>query len=108
MGAKTKKTTKGTLVIEPLDDRVVVKPFQPVERTPGGIVLPDMAKEKPHRGEIVAIGPGRQLDSGERAPVSVAVGDTVLYGKYSGNEVKIADEDHLIMREGDILARVQD
>ncbi len=103
-----KVETKSKLTVEPLDDRVVVKPLEAEEKTAGGIVLPDTAQEKPQRGKVIAVGPGRLLDSGERATVDVAVGDVILYGKYSGTDVKIAGEEHLILRESDILAKLQD
>ena len=103
-----KAATKSKLTVEPLDDRVVVKPLEAEEKTAGGIVLPDTAQEKPQRGKIIAVGPGRQLDSGERATVDVAVGDVILYGKYSGTDVKIAGEEHLILRESDILAKLEE
>ena len=106
MARKKKKTA--SLELAPLDDRVVVKRLEEEERTPGGIVLPDTAKEKPQKGEVVAVGPGRLLDSGERCQPAVKVGDVVLFGKYSGTEVKIQGEEYLIMRESDILARVEE
>jgi len=90
-------------VIRPLGDRVVVKPLPMEERTKGGIVLPDTAKEKPQKGEVVAVGPGRLLDNGQRVAIDLKVGDKVFYSKYAGNEVKIDDEEYLILREGDIL-----
>jgi len=90
--------------IKPLADRVVVKPLESIERTKGGIYVPDTAKEKPQEGEIVAIGPGRTTDEGEQVKIEVKVGDKVLYGKYSGTEVTIDEEEYLIMRESDILA----
>ncbi|MBN1809668.1 MAG: co-chaperone GroES [Planctomycetes bacterium] len=102
MAKKEKK-----FVIEPLEDRVLIRRLDVEDTTPGGIVLPDTAKEKPQRGEVVSVGPGKLLDSGERAPLSVKKGDEVLFGKYSGSDVKIADEEFLIMRESDILARVE-
>ncbi|MEZ6125401.1 MAG: co-chaperone GroES [Planctomycetaceae bacterium] len=92
--------------INPLDDRVVVKTDDAEETTAGGIVLPDAAKEKPQRGTVVAVGPGRLLDSGERAPISVAVGDKVLFSKYGGTEIEVDGEDVKILRENDILAKV--
>lgn len=92
--------------LKPLDDRVVVKPLEAEERTAGGIVLPDAAKEKPQRGKVVAVGPGRLLDSGERCAVSVVVGDEVLFGKYGGTEIEVDGEDVKILRESDILAKV--
>ncbi|MCM8773829.1 MAG: co-chaperone GroES [Candidatus Omnitrophica bacterium] len=90
--------------IKPLGDRVVIKPSEEKERTKGGIVLPDTAKEKPQEGEIVAVGEGKRSDDGKIIPLSVKVGDKVLYGKYSGTEITINDEDYLIVREDEILA----
>ena len=90
--------------IRPLSDRVVVKAVEPEEKKQGGIIIPDTAKEKPQQGKIIAVGPGRVSDSGEKVAMEVKVGDVVLYGKYSGTEVTIDDEDLLIMRESDILA----
>ena len=92
--------------IRPLDDRVVVEPMEAEERTAGGIVLPDTAKERPQRGKVVAVGPGRLLDNGERAAMSVAVGDEVIYGKYGGTDIEVNGEDVKILRESDILAKV--
>lgn len=92
--------------IRPLDDRVVVEPIEAEETTAGGIVLPDSAKEKPQRGVVVAVGPGRLLDSGERGELSVAVGDEVIYGKYGGSDIEINGEEVKILRESDILAKV--
>jgi chaperonin GroES len=93
--------------MRPLDDRIVVKPSEPEQKTAGGIVLPDTAQERPQRGEVIAIGPGKMLDSGKRAALLVKVGDIVLYGKYSGSEVEIAGEKIQIMRESDVLAVVE-
>ncbi|MEY3175998.1 MAG: 10 kDa chaperonin [Planctomycetota bacterium] len=92
--------------INPLDDRVVVRPMEAEERTAGGIVLPDAAREKQQRGTVIAVGPGRLLDSGERCPVSVKVGDQVLFGKYGGTEIEVDGEDVKILRESDILAKI--
>lgn len=89
------------LSIKPLADRVIVKPAAAEEKTAGGIIIPDTAKEKPQRGTVVAAGPGKKDE-----PVTVKVGDTVLYGKYSGQEISIEGDDYLIMRESDILAIV--
>ena len=94
--------------IRPLDDRVVVEPVEAEETTAGGIVLPDTAKEKPQRGKVVAVGPGKLLDSGERGELSVAVGDEVIYGKYGGTDIEVDGEDVKILRESDILAKVVD
>jgi chaperonin GroES len=90
--------------LKPLADRVVVKALTQEERTKGGIVLPDTAKDKPQEGEVVAVGPGRILDNGTRVEMEVAVGDRVIFSKYSGTEIKIEGEEYLIMRESDILA----
>ena len=90
--------------IKPLSDRVVIKPAPADEKVQGGIIIPDTAKEKPQKGEIVAIGPGKVTDAGQTIAPSVKVGDTVLYGKYSGTEVTIDGDEYLIVRESDILA----
>ena len=90
--------------IKPLEDRVVIKPAPPDEKVQGGIIIPDTAKEKPQKGEIVAIGPGKVSDAGQKIAMTVKVGDTILYGKYSGTEVTIDGEEYLIVRESDILA----
>lgn len=92
--------------IQPLGDRVVVKPIEKEERTKGGIVLPDTAKEKPQQGKIMAVGTGRVLDNGTKVALEVKEGDTVIYSKYAGTEVKVEDEDMLILSERDILAIV--
>ena len=92
--------------IRPLDDRVVVVPVEAEETTAGGIVLPDAAQEKPQRGNVVAVGPGHLLDSGERGELSVTVGDEVIYGKYGGTDIEISGQEVKILREGDILAKV--
>lgn len=91
-------------MLKPLADRVVVKAIQQEEKTKGGIVLPDTAKEKPQEGEVIAVGPGKLLDNGQRAPMEVKVGDRVIYAKYGGTEVKVEGEEYLILRESDILA----
>ncbi|MDH7604174.1 MAG: co-chaperone GroES [Melioribacter sp.] len=88
--------------IKPLADRVIVKPKEAEEKTKGGIILPDTAKEKPIEGTVVAVGEGRITEDGKLISMHVKVGDTVLYGKYSGTEIKIDGEDYLIMRESDI------
>jgi len=92
--------------LEPLDDRVVVKPGEEEQTTASGIVIPDTAKEKPQEGEVVAVGPGR-FEDGVRVPMDVKVGDTVLYSKYGGTEVKIEGEEHLVLSARDILAIVK-
>jgi len=91
--------------LKPLDDRVVVKPGQEEETTVSGIVIPDTAKEKPQEGEVVAVGPGR-YEEGNRIPMDVSVGDTVLYSKYGGTEVKVQGEEYLVLSARDILAVV--
>lgn len=88
----------------PLADRVVVKAIEQEERTKGGIVLPDTAKEKPQEGEVLAVGSGRLLDNGQRVPLEVKVGDRVVFAKYGGTEVKVDGEEYIILRESDILA----
>jgi chaperonin GroES len=90
--------------LKPLADRVVIKPSPAEEKTKGGIIVPDTAKEKPVWGEVVAAGPGRTTDEGEHIPMEVKVGDKVLYGKYSGTEITIDGDEMLIMRESDIFA----
>ena len=92
--------------IRPLDDRVVIEPTEAEEKTSGGIVLPDSAKEKPQRGTVIAAGPGKLLDNGDRATLSVVIGDEVIYGKYGGSDVELNGADVKIRREADILAKV--
>jgi chaperonin GroES len=94
------------LNLRPLDDRVVVRPLEAEEMTAGGIVLPDAAQEKPQRGKVLATGPGKLLDSGNRGELSVKVGDEVIFGKYGGSEVEVDGEELKILRESDILAKV--
>jgi len=91
--------------LQPLADRLVVKPIEREEVTKGGIVLPDTVKEKPQEGEVLAVGPGRLSDDGKRIAMEVKVGDTVIYAKYGGTEIKIEDEELVILRESDILAK---
>jgi chaperonin GroES len=90
--------------IKPLHDRIIVKAAEKEQKTAGGIILPDSAQEKPQRGEVLAVGPGKRLDSGQLAPVDVNAGDHVLYGKYSGTEVTVDGTDYVILRADDILA----
>lgn len=94
------------LNLRPLDDRIVVEPVEAEEMTAGGIVLPDTAKEKPQRGVVLAVGPGKLLDSGERGEMAVAVGDEVIYGKYSGSDIEVSGRDVKILRESDVLAKI--
>ena len=93
--------------IRPLADRVVVKPLEETEQMRGGLYIPDTAKEKPQQGEVVAVGPGKMTDEGKRIEPEVKPGDRVLYGKYSGAEVTVADEQYLILRESDVLAVIK-
>jgi len=92
--------------IRPLDDRIVVEPLSAEETTAGGIVLPDAAQEKPQRGTVLAVGPGKLLDSGNRGELSVTVGDEVIYGKYGGSDIEVDGDEVKILRESDILAKV--
>ncbi|MEE9225325.1 MAG: co-chaperone GroES [Bacteroidota bacterium] len=94
--------------IRPLSDRIVIRPAQAEEKTKGGIIVPDTAKDKPVRGEITAAGPGKTSEDGKRIPLDLKVGDNVLYGKYSGTEVTVDEEDLLIMRESDVFAILTD
>ncbi len=92
------------MTVKPLADRVLVRPLEAEEKKKGGIIIPDTAKEKPQQGEVVAVGPGRLDEAGKRVAMEVKKGDKVLFGKYSGTEVTVDDDDYLIMRESDILA----
>jgi chaperonin GroES len=92
--------------LRPLDDRVVVEVLEAEEKTAGGILLPDTAKQKPQRGKVVATGPGKLRDNGERVALSVKVGDEILYGRYAGNDVEVEGKELKIMRESDILAKI--
>ena len=89
--------------LQPLDDRIVVRPSESEETTASGLVIPDTAKEKPQQGTLLAVGPGRVLDNGTRVPVDYKVGDSVLYSKYSGSEVKIDGKDYIVISEKDVL-----
>lgn len=95
---------KTDLKVKPLGDRVIVEPLEQEERTSGGLYIPDTAKEKPQRGKVLAIGSGRVLDNGQKVALEVKEGQTILYGKYSGTEVKIDGKEYLIVRESDVLA----
>lgn len=92
--------------LEPLNDRVLVKRLESEEKTAGGLFIPDTAKEKPSKGQVVAVGPGK-IEEGKRVPMAVKPGDEVLFNKYAGTEVKLDDVDHLVMREDDILAIIK-
>lgn len=98
--------TKNAVAVKPLADRVVVRALEETEQMRGGLYIPDTAKEKPQQGEVIAVGPGKFDDKGNRVPMDVAVGNKVLYGKYSGTEVTIEGETLLILRESDVLAIV--
>ena len=93
--------------IQPLEDRIVVRPAEAEERTASGLVIPDSAKEKPQQGEVIAVGPGRRSDSGELIPLDINVGDTVVYSKYGGTEISIDGEDVLILFGRDVLATIK-
>ncbi len=94
------------LNIVPLADRLVVKNIQAEETLASGLVIPDTAKEKPQQGEVIAVGPGRLDDDGKRVPMDVSVGDRILYAKYSGNDIKLEQEDYLVLSEKDVLAKI--
>jgi len=102
-------STKGevTMAIKPLHDRVIIRRMEEEEVTAGGIVLPDTAKEKPLKGEVVAVGPGKVADNGQTIPMNVKVGDTVLFGKFAGQDITVDGEELLVMREDDIVAIVE-
>jgi chaperonin GroES len=104
MATATAKKTK--FKFRPMDDRVLIEPFESEDKTAGGIILPDTAREKPQRGKIIAKGPGRLLDSGNRGEMSVKVGDEVFYGKYAGTEIDVGENKYIVARETDILAIV--
>jgi len=93
--------------IRPLQDRVIVRRVEEEEKTKGGIIIPDSAKEKPQEGKIVAVGPGKVADNGEKIPMEVKEGDRVLFSKYAGTEIKIDGEEHMIMREDDVLGIIE-
>jgi len=95
------------MAVKPLEDRILVRPVEPETMTASGIYLPESSKERPVQGEVVAVGPGKLLDNGQRAAMSVSKGDRVVYGKYSGTEVEIKGDEHLILRETELLGIVQ-
>jgi chaperonin GroES len=101
------KKDNATITLRPLDDRIVVEPLEAEEKTPGGILLPDTAKQKPQQGKVIAVGPGRTTDDGKRLPLNVAVGDIVLFGKYSGSDVEVNGKELKILRESDVLAKLE-
>ena len=102
-----KSSSKSQTNITPLDDRVLIKPHEAEEKTASGIYLPEQAKEKPMTGEVLAVGPGKLKDNGERAELSVKKGDTVLFGKYAGTEVELEDDAYMILRESELLGVVE-
>ena len=99
--------TQAATKIQPLADRIVVKALEDTEQMRGGLYIPDTAKEKPQQGEVIAAGPGKLNDDGKRVPLEVAVGNRILYGKYSGTEVNVDGEEYLILREADVLAIIK-
>jgi len=103
-----KEKEEVSMQITPLGDRILVKPLEAEEKTKGGIILPDTAKEKPQEGRVVAVGKGKTSDDGKVQPLEVKPGDKILYGKYSGTEIKLEDEEHLIIKEEDVLAIITD
>ena len=100
------KDKEAQLKVRPLDDRVVVEGLEAEDKTSGGILLPDSAKQKPQRGRVLAVGPGKLRDNGERATLNVAKGDEVLFGKYAGNDIEVDGREIKILRESDILAKI--
>ncbi|HSJ25617.1 MAG TPA: co-chaperone GroES [Longimicrobiales bacterium] len=99
--------TAASTQIQPLADRIVVKALEETEQMRGGLYIPDTAKEKPQQGEVIAVGPGRMTDDGKRVASELKAGDRVLYGKYSGTEVTVGDDQYLILRESDVLAVIK-
>lgn len=108
MATATATASKTKIKFRPLDDRLVVAPHEADEKTSGGIILPDTAREKPQRGTVISTGPGKMLDTGSRASMDVKVGDSVYYGKYSGTEIEYGGDNFVVLRESDILAVTTD
>jgi chaperonin GroES len=104
---KENRKERQNMKIRPLQDRVIVKRLEEEEKTKGGIIIPDTAKEKPQEGKVIAVGKGKVTEDGKVIPLDVKVGDKILFGKYSGSEIKIGGEEHLIMREEDILGIIE-
>jgi chaperonin GroES len=104
---KENRKERQNMKIRPLQDRVIVKRLEEEEKTKGGIIIPDTAKEKPQEGKVIAVGKGKVTEEGKVIPLDVKVGDKILFGKYSGSEIKIGGEEHLIMREEDILGIIE-
>ena len=96
------------MTVKPLEDRILIKPIEPESKTSSGIYLPETAKEKPMQGKVVAVGPGKLLDSGERVKPSVKKGDVVVFGKYAGTEIEIKNVKHMIMRESELLGIIEE
>src|SRR5262249_55465661 len=107
MSANTRVEEEGCVMLKPLADRIIVKATTAEEVTRGGIVLPDSAKEKPQEGEVIAVGPGRILDSGKVAAMDVKVGDKVVYSKYGGTEIKLNGDEFVVLRQDDVLGIVE-
>jgi chaperonin GroES len=106
MASASGKAKAITHTIKPLDDRIVVTRTEPEQTTSGGIILPENAKEKPQQGKVIAVGPGKLLDNGDRAKPDVAPGDLILFGKYSGSELTVDGQEVIILRESDLLAKL--
>jgi chaperonin GroES len=102
-----KESKEANIKLRPLDDRVVVEPLEAEEKTSGGILLPDSAKQKPQRGRVLAVGPGKLRDNGERSTLAVTKGDEVIYGRYAGNDIQLERREVKILRESDILAKIE-
>jgi chaperonin GroES len=105
--ATKKSKTAGKIAFRPLDDRILIEQAESEDKTTGGIILPDSAREKPQRGTVIAVGPGKLLDSGARGEMSVSVGDVVFYGKYAGTEIELDGRKAIVCRENDILAVIE-
>ncbi len=106
MASATATRSKKKVQFRPMDDRILIEPIEADERTTGGIILPDAAREKPQRGIVVAMGPGKLLDSGKRGEMCVSMGDELFYGKYSGTEIEFGKDTYVVLRESDVLAIV--
>ena len=102
-GGSSKSSAKKNLDVQPLDDRIVVKPLEVTEGIRGGLIIPDTAQEKPQEADVLAVGPGRKTDNGDRLPMPLKVGDRVLYSKYGGTEIRLDGDDYLIVREDEVL-----
>jgi chaperonin GroES len=107
MATATATATKKKIKFRPMDDRVLIEPLEAEDTTTGGIILPDTAKEKPQRGTVIAVGPGKLLKNGKRGEMNLSVGDEVVYGKYSGTEIDYGTDKYVVVRESDVLAIVE-